>query len=134
MRRLLFFVFIVAMLLPARFVPGLEPSPAEGSVGAGDMVRLVTGAGRDVAGLCEREPEVCSIGSRIGRHIRERSVALGSAVQSWLTNLRAEAGVWSAGMGPSEGIPDPSVYPAAYPEMNGQNDLGAVLERLGPHA
>lgn len=94
MIRLVVFLGALALFLPERLVPTPPYAQTRGesqeALGIGDMMEMMERTGADLAGLCDREPEVCRTGAQLGGQMRDRALAVTGAVHGWLQGMEGE--------------------------------------------
>ncbi len=95
MAKILFILLLLAFFLPDNYLP-LPSSMTEDTAqadhtrdnpGFGEVVRMIDQTRQDFGGLCDRKPEVCETGLKVGTHLRDRALTLTKAVETWLVSL-----------------------------------------------
>ncbi len=115
MIRLFLFLFLVALIVPEGWLPTsphVESRRASGeAIGIGELMHAVDQTWRDIGGLCERKPDVCDMGGRLGGQIRDRALTWTAAFAHWLEGLQDESAAIPVSFEPDRGWEQPRPSP-----------------------
>lgn len=85
--RLAFWLGVVCVLLPS----GTQSTPADTKLDAGQAVTLASAAISDMRGFCDRQPEACTVGSKVAVAIGYKAEAGARTLYQFITSKLNEA-------------------------------------------